>query len=53
MSADETKISERQVWDEQLSGINVPAHWAYLFGTLGGGFVLMLALMAILGGGGG
>ena len=51
MSADETKIDEQKVWNEHLSGINVPAHWAYLFGILVGGFIVMVALMGYLGGG--
>jgi hypothetical protein len=51
MSADETKIDQDKVWDEHLAKLNVPAHWTYLFGVLLGGFLLMLALMAFLGGG--
>jgi hypothetical protein len=28
--------------------VNVAAHWAYLFGVIGGGLVLMLLLLALL-----
>lgn len=45
----ELKISEDDVREEHLSSINVPAHWAYLFGVLLGAFVLMLGLIALLG----
>ena len=46
----EAKISQQEVWDEHLQDVHVPQHWAYVFGVLGGGFLLMTALMAVLGG---
>ena len=48
----ERTISQQEVWDEHLSDVNVPAHWAYALGVMAGGFVLMVAFMALLGGGG-
>jgi hypothetical protein len=53
MSADETKLDQDKVWNEHLSDLNVPAHWAYALGTMVVGFLLMVALIALLGGGGG
>jgi hypothetical protein len=50
---DETNISQDDVWDEHLGAVNVPAHWGALFGVLVGGAILMLILIAILGGSGG
>jgi hypothetical protein len=41
--------TQDDVWNEKLGEVNVPAHWAYLFGVLGGGFVLMLGILALLG----
>jgi hypothetical protein len=49
----EESISEDQVREEHLRAVNVPAHWAYLFGVLVGGNLLMLVVIAILGGSGG
>jgi hypothetical protein len=46
-------MSEDRVRQEHLESVNVGAHWAYLFGVLIGGFVLMLGLMALIGSGGG
>jgi hypothetical protein len=46
----EANVDEEQVRDEHLAAVNVPAHWAYLLGVLLGGFVLMVALIALLGG---
>ena len=46
---DEQTISEEEVRKEHLKALNVPGHWAYLFGVMGGGLVVMLALMALLG----
>ena len=43
-------MSEDKVREEHLQAVNVPAHWAYLFGVLGVGMVLMVVLIAILGG---
>jgi hypothetical protein len=52
MSANETKIDQNKVWDEHLAEINVPAHWMYGLGVMVGGFLVMVALIAMLGGGG-
>jgi hypothetical protein len=49
----ELKMSEDMVREEHLREVNVPAHWGYLFGVLIGSFVLMVALIAILGASGG
>lgn len=49
----EETISEDEVREEHLRTVNVPAHWAYLFGVLVGGTVFMLIVIAILGGSGG
>ena len=46
---DETDIRQEQVWDEHLAEVHVGGHWAYLWGVLIGGFLLMLALIAALG----
>ena len=53
MSPNEAEMSEDQVRKEHLESVNVGAHWAYLFGVLIGSFVLMVALIAIIGAGGG
>ena len=53
MAKDESEITQDQVWDEHLKDVNVPLHWAYVLGVLGGGFLVMVALMALLAGGGG
>lgn len=50
---DETNITQEEVWDEHHASVHVGGHWAYMVAVLGGGLVLMLALMALLGGGGG
>ena len=49
-TAKELKITEDDVREEHLRSVNVPAHWLYMVGVVGGAFVLMLALMALLGG---
>ncbi len=49
----EDTISEADVRKEHLKTVHVPAHWAYLFGVLLGGLVLMVALIAAMGSGGG
>ncbi|MDQ3880055.1 MAG: hypothetical protein M3295_03110 [Chloroflexota bacterium] len=49
---DERKIDEERVREEHLENVNVGAHWLYMFGVLAGGFVVMVALMALMGGGG-
>jgi hypothetical protein len=47
---DETTITEDDVRTEHLQSAQPGLHWAYLFGMLGGSFVLMLAFIAWLGG---
>jgi hypothetical protein len=42
---------EDKVRNKTLREISIPGHWVYLFGVLAGGFVLMVAFMAVLGGG--
>jgi hypothetical protein len=46
---DETQLSEEDIYEQHQRSVNPPAHWAYLFGVLGGGLLLMLALIAVLG----
>jgi hypothetical protein len=46
---DETELTEDDVRAEHHTSARPAAHWAYLFGVLGGGLVVMLALIAILG----
>ena len=48
----ELKVSEDDVREEHLASVNVPAHWAYLFGILLGALLLMLGLIAVPGAGG-
>jgi hypothetical protein len=48
----EAEMTEEQVRKEHLESVNERAHWAYLFGVLIGGFLLMVLLIAIIGGGG-
>ena len=49
----EAEMTEDQVRKEHIESVNVGAHWAYLFGVLIGGLLLMISLIAILGSGGG
>lgn len=49
--AKERTLSEDDVRAEHLSEVNEPAHWAYLFAVLIGGTVLMILLIAAMGGG--
>ena len=51
-TARELTITEDDVREEHLRSVNVPAHWLYMTGVVGGAFVLMVALMVILGGAG-
>ena len=53
MSPNEAEMTEEQVYKEHVEAVNVTAHWAYLFGVLIGGFVLMVLLIALIGAGGG
>jgi hypothetical protein len=46
----EKSVDYEAVQEEHLREVNVPAHWAYLLGVLAGGTVLMLGLIALLGG---
>lgn len=46
----EIDVNEDKVRAEHLAEVNVGAQWAYLFGVLLGGFLLMVALIALLGG---
>jgi hypothetical protein len=46
----ERTITEDQVRSEHLREVNVRAHWTYIVAVLGGGFLLMLALLWVLGG---
>ena len=48
-TARELKITEEDVREEHLRSVNVPAHWLYMVGVVGGAFLLMIALMAVLG----
>ena len=45
----ETELREEDIREEHQREINSRAHWAYLFGVLAGGLVLMLGLIAVLG----
>ena len=47
----ERDLTEDDVRREHLAAVSTPAHWAYLFGVIGGAFVLMVALLALLGSG--
>jgi hypothetical protein len=46
----EADVQTDQVEEEHLRSVNQPAHWAYLFGILAFGTILMLALIAWMGG---
>ncbi len=48
---DETNIREDDVREEHLATVRPGPHWAYLFGVLGGSFLVMVAFIAFLGGG--
>lgn len=45
----ELEMSEDKVREEHLEEVHVGAHWAYLLAVMIGGFLLMVALIAILG----
>ncbi|HEX2221116.1 MAG TPA: hypothetical protein VHK06_01190 [Candidatus Limnocylindria bacterium] len=53
MSKNEARIEQEDVWKEHLDNVSVPAHWAYLLGVIIGAFLLMVALVALLGASGG
>lgn len=46
----ERDVDEDRVRNEHLNEVNAGTQWAYLFGVLLGGFLLMVALIAALGG---
>jgi hypothetical protein len=46
----ERDVTEDEVRNEHLQEVNAGAQWAYLFGVLLGGFLLMIGLIALLGG---
>jgi hypothetical protein len=46
---DEASIQEEDVRDQTMREVNVPVHWAYLLGVIGGGTALMIGLIALLG----
>ena len=48
----EAELSQDDVWQEHIANVHVGRHWAYMFGVLGGGFLVMVALIALLGSGG-
>ena len=45
----ERDVDEQQVRSEHLDEVSVGVQWAYLFGVLLGGFLLMVTLIALLG----
>ena len=47
---DETQLTEEDIYEEHQRLVKPTAHWAYLFGVLGGGLLFMVALIAVLGG---
>ena len=47
---DETQLTEDDIYEEHQRSVKPTAHWAYLFGVLGGGLLFMIALIALLGG---
>jgi hypothetical protein len=47
----EAELTQDDVWNEHLADVNVGAHWAYIGGTLIGGLLVMLALIAVISGG--
>jgi hypothetical protein len=46
---DETTLTEEDIYKEHQRSVNPTAHWAYLFGVLAGGLMLMFLLIAVLG----
>jgi hypothetical protein len=46
----ELSITEEEVWEEHLRQVNAGAHAVYLLAVLVVGFLLMVALIAALGG---
>ena len=50
MAKSERTVTEDQVREEHLKQVNQAAHWAYLFGVLIGGTLLMILLIAVIAG---
>jgi hypothetical protein len=48
---DEMTITEDEIREEHLREVNAASQWTYLFGVLLVGLVLMIGLIALLGGG--
>ena len=46
----EQTVDRDRVRDEHAASIDQRAHWLYLVAVLGGGFLLMLLMIAVLGG---
>lgn len=46
---DEAEIQQEQVRAEHLDQVRIGVHWAYLLGVLVASFLLMVALIALLG----
>ena len=42
-------MNEDAVREEHLNEVHIGRHWAYLFAVLVGSFLLMVALIAVLG----
>ncbi len=53
MPKEEIELRQEDVWDEHLREVSVGRHWTYLIAVLAGGFVVMIALIAVLGSGSG
>ncbi len=49
----EAEMTEDKVREEHLREVHQEMQWAYLFGVLVVGFLLMVGLIALLGSGGG
>ncbi len=45
-------MTQEKVREEHLQAVHQDRHWLYLFGVIGGGFLLMVAIIAVLGAGG-
>jgi hypothetical protein len=46
----ETEITDEQVRKETVDKVDVAAHYLYLAGVIGGSFLVMVVLIALLGG---
>ena len=47
---DERNITDEDVRREHMASVNAPAHWLYMIGVLAVSFLLMIGLIALLGG---